>query len=103
MRQFAVFLVQGAAKKESPAASKAAAPAADDLIEINSASKEQLAILPGIGEVYSHKIIEGRPYANNSCLRRQSIASRTMGGMSSYRVMRRSSLASSSSGWPAAS
>jgi hypothetical protein len=40
------------------AQSKAAAPAASsDLVDINSATKEQLDALPGIGSAYSQKII----------------------------------------------
>ncbi len=31
-------------------------------IDINSASKDELAILPGIGDALSQKIIDGRPY-----------------------------------------
>src|SRR6516225_7330565 len=39
-----------------------------NLIDINSASGDQLKSLPGIGEAYSKKIIDGRPYANKSQL-----------------------------------
>jgi competence protein ComEA len=56
----------------SAAGAKAAAKATE-LLDINSATKEQLMKLPGIGDAYSDKIIKGRPYARKDELVSKSI------------------------------
>jgi len=50
------------ASSGSSAKTPTAAASTADLLDINSATKDQLDALPGIGAVYSQKIIDGRPY-----------------------------------------
>lgn len=58
----AIFTIaQAAPKPPAPAAATA-------LLDINTATADQLKTLPGVGDAYSQRIVEGRPYTSKDQL-----------------------------------
>jgi DNA uptake protein ComE-like DNA-binding protein len=60
---------KGAVTKAAPAG----AAAKTALVDINSASEQDIKALPGIGDAYSAKIIAGRPYKAKNQLDQKKI------------------------------
>ncbi len=56
-----------------PAPAKPAAAVKAEPMDINSATKEQLMTLTGIGDAYAAKIIAGRPYTMKTDLKTKKI------------------------------
>ena len=66
----AVLLLLPAFVSAAPASAQAKAAAASkaDKVDINTATIDQLKAFPGIGDAYSKRIVDGRPYANKAQL-----------------------------------
>ncbi len=60
------------------------------MLDINSSTKDQLATLPGIGDAYAQKIIDGRPYhGKNDLVTRKIIPQATYDKISGMIIARR--------------
>lgn len=62
-----------ATTKETKGKSKAESAPAGDLVDINSASEDELKKLDGIGDAYAKKIVENRPYKAKTDLTRKKV------------------------------
>ena len=72
----ALSFAQAPKPAKEPAAKKtehATGTVKNELLDINSATKKELAALPGIGDAYADKIIAGRPYKAKSELKSKKI------------------------------
>lgn len=69
----ALVLAAGTGEKLPAKAEGAAAGKAAPLIDINTATEQELATLHGIGEVRAKAIVKGRPYARKDDLVRRKI------------------------------
>jgi competence protein ComEA len=78
------------AKTAAKPVTAAANPHKNDPLDINTASPDQLMQLPGVGEAYSKRIIDGRPYtAKNQLVTRGIVPKATYDGIAAQIIAKR--------------
>lgn len=85
---FAPVTASSFAQKTKPAPAAAAANTAQ--VDINTASRDELKALPGVGDAYADRIIKGRPYtAKNQLTQRGILPAATYSKIQSMIVAKR--------------
>ena len=70
---FAFLPASTASFAQKPKAAPAATAANTDLVDINTATSDQLKALPGVGDAFADRIIKGRPYTAKNQLKQRGI------------------------------